>query len=105
MLINSNSTKNVTDIGIRKLSSPANKTHSGPGNISGGYNTIQHATGKHMQKLSDSLKSAKKPTIVIRQGKVISRNYYDHQSKGSGSKIVLGCKNTIDSQSMLTRNL
>jgi hypothetical protein len=38
IMVNSNSTKNVAEIGIRKLSGPANKTL-----ISGNYNTIQQA--------------------------------------------------------------
>ena len=78
MLINSNSTKNVTDIGIRKLSGPAFKNLSGNNSGShGNYNTIHNVVSKQMQKLSDSIKSANKPKIVIKQGKTISRNYYD----------------------------
>jgi hypothetical protein len=60
---------------------------------------------KQVQKLSDAIKLVNKPKMIIKQGKVISRNYYDSQNKGSQSKMVVGCKNTADSALLLSRNL
>jgi hypothetical protein len=60
MLLNSNSTKNVADGGIRKLSGPAVKQ------LNSNYNTVQTVVSKQLQKLSDSIKSANKPKIIIK---------------------------------------
>lgn len=43
MLVNSNSTKNVAEIGIRKLSGPANKTLS-----AANHNTVQSVASKQV---------------------------------------------------------